>query len=220
MLRRLPYSLVSRALGVLLLAAAGLKLNGMAVDPVGRMGLFTLPAFQVAVVQFEIFLSIWLLSGQQPLGSWVTAFGVFTVFAGVTAYQGWIGRASCGCFGQLSMSPWYAFGIDVAILLGLILGRPDLESVRRQPRRILLSVLPAGYGVGGAAVILLSLTGLANLVYGSSDAAIARIRGERISIYPRLVDFGTGDPKEEREESFEIVNRTDRPIRVVGGTKE
>ena len=133
MLRCLSYSFVSRSLGILLLAAAGLKLNGLAIDPVGRMGLFTLPAFQIAVVEFEIFLAVWLLWGRLPLGSWATALGVFTVFAGVSAYQGWIGRASCGCFGQLSVSPWYAFGIDVAVLLALMLGRPDLQSVRQQP---------------------------------------------------------------------------------------
>ena len=91
MLRCLSYSVVSRSLGILLLAAAGLKLNGLAVDPVGRMGLFTLPAFQIAVVEFEIFLAVWLLWGRLPLGSWATALGVFTVFAGVSAYQGWIG---------------------------------------------------------------------------------------------------------------------------------
>lgn len=121
----LPYPLVSRFLGILLLAAAGLKLNGLAVDPVGRMGLFTLPAFQIAVVEFEIFLAVWLLWGRQPLGSWATALAVFTIFAAVSAYQGWIGRASCGCFGRLSVSPWYAFGIDLAVLIALIVGRPD-----------------------------------------------------------------------------------------------
>jgi hypothetical protein len=86
--RKLPYSWISRILALLLLTAAGLKLNGLAVDPVGRMGLFTAPAFQIAVVEFEIFLAIWLLWGKQPLGSWITTLVVFTVFAGVSAWQG------------------------------------------------------------------------------------------------------------------------------------
>lgn len=105
MQRCLTYSVVSRLLAVLLLAAAVLKLSGLAVDPVGRMGLFTAPAFQIGVIEFEFFLAAWLLWGKRPLGSWATALAVFTIFAAVSAYQGWIGRASCGCFGQLSVSP-------------------------------------------------------------------------------------------------------------------
>ena len=38
MLRCLTYAVVSRFLAVLLLAAVVLKLNGLAADPVGRMG--------------------------------------------------------------------------------------------------------------------------------------------------------------------------------------
>jgi hypothetical protein len=82
------YIWVARVLAVLLLTAAMLKLNGLAVDPVGRMGLFSLPAFQIAVVEFELFLAAWLLWGRQPLGPWITALSLFTIFAVVSAYQG------------------------------------------------------------------------------------------------------------------------------------
>ena len=219
MLPRLSYSWIARFLALLLLAAAGLKLTGLAVDPVGRMGLFSLPAFQIAVVEFEFFLAAWLLWGKRPLGSWATALGVFTIFAIVSAYQGWIGRASCGCFGRLSVSPWYAFGIDLAVLLALILGRPDLREVR-QPRQLLASLRPVVYGLGGVMLVLGSLAGLGSLVYGSSDAALAHLRGEHISLYPRLVDVGTGDAGEQRETVVQVVNRTDHAIRLIGGTKD
>jgi hypothetical protein len=207
-------------LAVLLLAAAVLKLNGLVADPVSRMGLFTAPSFQIAVIEFELFLAAWLLWGKRPLGSWATALTVFTIFAGVSAYQGWIGRASCDCFGQLSVSPWYAFGVDLAVLVALILGRPDLAMIWRQPRLFLVSVVPVVYALGGAVVILASLAGLANWFYGSPDAALAHLRGERISLYPRLVDVGTGTPEEIREAALEVVNRTDDPIRLIGGTKD
>lgn len=219
MVHHLSYSLVSRFLGVLLLAAAGLKLSGLAVDPVGRMGLFTVPAFQIGVVEFEIFLAAWLLWGKKPLGSWAMALLVFAVFAVVSAYQGWIGRASCGCFGKLSVSPWSAFGIDLTVLLMLTLGRPD-AAIRWQPWSILASLLPAVWGIGGAVVMLVFLTGLASLFFGSADAALAHIRGERISLYPRMVDVGTGAFGEERAAVVEVVNRTDHAIRLIGGTKD
>lgn len=220
MLRRLSYPVVSRCLGVLLFAAAVLKLNGLAVDPVGRMGLFSATGFQVAVIEFEIFLAVWLLWGKQPIGSWAMALGIFAIFAGVSAYQGWIGRASCGCFGRLSVSPWYAFGIDLIVLFVLLVGRPDLDAVRKQPWLILTSARPALYGFAGMIAVLAGMIGLSSLLYGSPDAALARWRGERISIYPRLVDVGTGAPGEFREAAFEVVNRTDQPIRLIGGTKD
>lgn len=215
MLRSLRYTWVARLLALLLFVAAGLKLTGLAVDPVGRMGLFSLPAFQIAVIEFEIFLAAWLLWGRHSLGSWATSLGVFTIFAVVSAYQGWIGRASCNCFGRLSVSPWYAFGIDLTVLFTLLLGRPDL-----QLRLLLASLWPILYGMGGAILILGSLAGLGSLVYGSPDAALAHLRGERISLYPRLVDVGTGAAGEQRETVVEVVNRTDHPIRLIGGTKD
>ncbi len=69
MMHRLSYLFVPRFLGLLLLATAGLKLTGLAVDPVGRLGLFIAPAFQIGVIEFEIFLAVSLLRGKKPLGS-------------------------------------------------------------------------------------------------------------------------------------------------------
>jgi hypothetical protein len=220
MVRCLPYSLVSRSLAVLLLTAAVLKLSGLAADPVGRMGMFTASAFQIAVVEFEVFLAAWLLRGTRPLGSWMTALVVFTAFAGVSAYQGWIGRTTCGCFGRLSVSPWYAFGIDLTVLLALVLGRPDLSMVWQQPRLMLANFRPILYGFVGMIGMLGSLAGLAFLRFGSPDAALAHFRGETISLSPRLVDVGTGAPGETREASVEVFNREDHPIRLIAGAKD
>lgn len=220
MLCRLSYPVVSRFLAVLLLLAAVLKLNGLAVDPAGRMGWFTATSFQIAIIEFELFLTVWLLWGKRPIGSWMTTLVVFLIFACVSAYQGWIGRASCGCFGKLSVSPWYAFAIDLGVLVALVVGRPVLSSVLRQPRLLLMSVFPALCGLGGAAVLLALLASLATLFHVSPDAVLAHLRGERISLYPRLVDVGTGAPGEEHEAVVEVVNRTDHPIRLIGGTKD
>ncbi len=68
--------LVSQALGVLLLVAAGLKVYGLGIDPVGRAGVFSAPALQFLLMAFEVFLGLWLLWGRQPLGAWLT--GLFT----------------------------------------------------------------------------------------------------------------------------------------------
>src|SRR5437667_10683941 len=99
---RIPYSLASKIVGGLLLTAAALKLHGLRVGAVSSLGILAAPEFQVAVVEFEIFLGIWLLSGKGAIGAWLTALGTFATFAAVSAYQGSIGQATCGCFGRLS----------------------------------------------------------------------------------------------------------------------
>src|ERR1022692_2385622 len=115
------YPVISRLLGLLLLIAAGLKVYGFGVDPVARMGIFSSPAFQFTVIAFEISLGLWLLSGIQPIGSWVAVLITFFGFAGASFYQGWIGQASCGCLGnKLSVNPWYMFVVDIAAVVTLI----------------------------------------------------------------------------------------------------
>ena len=84
-----------------------------------------------------------------------------TVFAVFNLRAGWIGRASCGCFGQLSVNPWYAFGIDLAILLILILARPQLKQFIKKPSLILRVIAPAAFVLAGGAAFCGILGGAA-----------------------------------------------------------
>jgi hypothetical protein len=102
MLQLLRYSWISRCVGILLLAAAALKLQGFRVDAVPSLGILSNPEIKVGLIEFEIFLGLWLLSGKARIGSWLTTIVAFGIFAVASAYQGWIGQASCGCFGRLS----------------------------------------------------------------------------------------------------------------------
>jgi len=208
-------------LGTLLLLAAVLKLRGLTADPVARMGIFSTPEFQVAIIEYEVFLAVWLLWGKAALGSWLGALATFTAFAGVSFYQGWVGQSSCGCFGRLSVSPWYAFGLDVVILTALLLGRPDLQPLRDNPLLSLrAALLPAAGGLAGIVLIGAVLLGLAHFSFGSVPAAIAHFRGERVSIEPRLLDVGTGIRGESRAVSVTLTNWTEEPIQLFGGTAD
>jgi hypothetical protein len=84
----LPFAFLSRVLGLLLLAAAVLKLYGLGVDPAGRSGIFAAPEWQIGVVEIEIVLGLWLLSGQRPIGAWLGACLAFGTFAAASFYQG------------------------------------------------------------------------------------------------------------------------------------
>lgn len=212
------FLLLSRCLGMLLVGAAALKLFGLAGGELTSTAFFS-TEIQVAVLELELLLGLWLLSGSNPICAWLTSLVMFASFAVMSSYQGWVGQVSCGCFGSLSVSPWYALGIDVVALGALAMCRPDLKPLREQPRYLWSKVvLPVGSVVAGAALLLAALAGVAQVAFGSTDAAWAFLRGERLSVRPRVVDIGTGVLGEFRNGTVELVNRTDSAIRVVGGT--
>lgn len=174
---RLP-GVVHTLLGLVLLTAAGLKLAGTNVSPFAQYGWFSAPWVQTLAVEWEIVLGLWLLSGAYRAGAWLAAVGTFAAFAAVSGYLGWIGQASCGCFGMVEASPWHAFAVDVTALVLLAVARPDWRAVRETPRADLLR-RPTGFAgvLLGAAVILVTLTGAATWAYGSPTAALARLHG-------------------------------------------
>jgi hypothetical protein len=217
----LRFRYVRIVLGVLLLLAAGLKLYGMDVSPFAQYGRLMNPTVQVAAIEWETVLGLWLLTGRKPLGAWLAALLTFLIFAGVSLYLGLIGQASCGCFGSVKASPWYAFAIDMAALVLLGIGRPNFRDLREFLRaQWRAAILRGGTLAVGVAVIAGGFLGLASLAFGSIDAALARLRGERISVYPRLVDVGSGQPAQTMKTSVEVSNWTDRTVTILGGTAD
>jgi hypothetical protein len=135
----------------------------------------------------------------------------------VSGYLGAAGVSSCGCLGAIHASPWYAFAADVAALVLLVVGRPRREAVAVGGMR---PAARAGLKwAGGVGVLLVGLTAAGAAVYGSPDAALARLRGEKLLVDSYL-DFGTGKPGDTLEAPAIIRNVTDHPIRLVGGTSD
>ena len=109
-------SIVLRFVGLVLLAAAGLKLYGWKVDPVAQSGWLSLPWVQLLVIQFEIALGVSLLSGWLRTAAWAATLATFTAFTAFSLHAALVGQASCGCFGRIALSPWITFAIDLAVL--------------------------------------------------------------------------------------------------------
>ena len=212
---------LSRLIGLLLLTAAILKFTAGGAQPVRSSGFLSSAPAQMALIVLEITLGAWLLSGRRPMGSWFISLIVFSVFAVVTFRQGWIGQASCGCLGKVVVNPWYTFALDLGVLGLLLVGRPNLRTLREYKRADLRPILgTTAVGIAGVGLFLAMLVGVAHWQFGSVEAALASVRGERVSIRPTVVDLGKVASGEAREVEIEVANWTDHEIRVIGGTKD
>jgi hypothetical protein len=213
-----------RFVGTLLLAAAALKAWGLGLEPVARMGFFSTPEAQLMIVGFEIFLGVWLWLGTRhganSLLPWLATILTFSLFAAISLYLVWTGSSSCGCFGRFSPQPGYALGLDLIVLAGLLVCCPDWKALRSPSGSLRRdSTYPALCGLV-ALLVTVVLVGLAWGSFGSIGAALARFRGERLSIHPRLVDAGAALTGEGREVHIELTNWTEQPINLIGGTSD
>jgi hypothetical protein len=144
------------ALGLVLLVAAGLKGYELATGPAGERDLWRSHPVRVGVVELELGLGLWLLSGYRPcLARWA-ALVLFIAFSSFTLFRAVTGETSCGCFGQVPIDPWYMLCFDLAAVAVLLAWRPTpAQPIRSgQPCRqaVVLSLLivvcvPAGIAI-------------------------------------------------------------------------
>jgi len=197
-----------------LLVAAGLKVHSLAFDPFSQDVYFGSPRLLIASVEVEILLGLWLLSGWLVRAAWVSALGFFGILAGVSSYLALVGQRSCGCLGQVTVSPWVMFGIDVGAVAALALWRPG-RTATSPPAVCARQLLKSG----AVAAVLLALASSVFLLANANPAnTLARLRGEAITADPAVCDVGEGTLGEERTFRIRLTNRADRPVRLVGGT--
>lgn len=75
---------------------------------------------------------------------------------------------------------------------------------------------PIAFGVGG---VIASVIVYGQVVYGSSIAGVAALRGEVVS-WDQAVDFRTSPPGGVTTESVHIINLSAAPLTIVGGTSD
>ncbi len=203
---------ISVLCGVLLLLTAALKLYGLNVAPFAQAGQLRSPAVQSTAVIWEALLGAWLLSGASRLLSWAVAVATFLVFGVISGYLGLIGQAYCGCFGVVQTSPWVAFALDLAVLCLLVIGRPSCHGWR--------TCLAGLKQVVALGAVLVAVGGLTIGLFGSADAAMAKLRGESLGVSPAFLDFGSGASGDRIVAKVTVRNWTDKPVRVYGGTSD
>jgi hypothetical protein len=202
------------ALGVFLLVTAGLKLHGLVVDPLAGDSFLASPRLQIAAIEVELLLGLWLLSGWQLCAARLVALAFFGILASASLWLALQGQSSCGCFGRVQVNPWATFALDVVIVAALGFVPMSAASSNAVSWAGILRI------VSGAAVLLAGIVGIFFLAFDNPLAALAHLRGERIVVQPAVSDVGEGVSGEWRDFEILITNHGDSPVRIVGGTDD
>jgi hypothetical protein len=213
--RGVGFAVVRILLGAVLLGAAVLKVlwPGDAFSFGSSLDWLSEPTWRLAAAEIEALLGVWLLTGLWKRALWWAALLWFCGLAGASLYLGVVGQPTCGCFGsKLPLSPWYAFGLDLAAVAALFLFQPP--QVWRIDWVDLRRLLLTAAGAGG---ILAVLAGGLTWAYGSPGEALIQLRGESITVEPRISDVGDVQAPDVRSIPIRLVNHTDHPVCVYGG---
>lgn len=215
---RRGFMVVRVILGVLLLAAAGLKLFDPSPDTFSALDLLSSPRWRMAAIEAEALLGLWLVTGAFPRLLWLAAVLCFVLLASVSLYLGIDGQPSCSCFGaKLLVSPWYALGLDLAALASLIWWRPCQRGHTEVPSlAVMRHVLATAAGSGA---ILAASFGTLAWIYGSPYETLLHVRGEAITIEPSVSQVGDGRAGDQRAITIQLLNHRDRPVEILGGTE-
>lgn len=174
---------------ILLFAAVA---KGWAVYSTNRpwMSADTTAAIQIAG---ESALALWLLSRLLINTSHYIALVTFLFFAIYTIYMAFAGAKKCGCFGSLDTSPWYALGLDLTVVAGLI-GFPPPSLPPDGARRLLLPRAAGVFLASATALITYGVSGGGSLTPTPAPGAFGRPEvlepgawvGRRFPLLPHL----------------------------------
>jgi hypothetical protein len=212
-------AIVGRVVAVLiaffLLTAAGLKLHSLLYRPFAAGSPFLSRTAEFALLEVEIVLALWLLSGWRRNWAWLTTGVIFLLFALASLYMAWHGRSSCGCFGEVQVSPWITVGIDALIVSLVFLIRPCSNTYSSEVGwRSAAVVLGITLALLGGVLVLLAFSGV------TPTQALVRLRGDMVTVEPTTIDGGSAPRGTVKSVAVHLCNHTDKPIRVMGGTTD
>jgi len=115
-----PWDLTrSATVALLLFAAVAKSYQFVSGSPVGS-GSFESRWMVLVAVQVELAVGAWLVTGLWPRTARLVVGLLFGCFAAVSAFKAAAGHGSCGCFGEVRVSPWVTFTLDAAVVLAVL----------------------------------------------------------------------------------------------------
>lgn len=116
---------IPRSAAIVLLLASGLKAVQLVSTPLLETGLLTSKWFLIPTIEVELIIALCLLLRIFPRHTRRLAITLFFVFLGTSLYQAVIGSSTCGCFGEVHVSPWLTATMDAVAIIALICWRPE-----------------------------------------------------------------------------------------------
>lgn len=160
---------VSSLLGGVLLIAAMLKGYDLASIPSVDRTLLDRPVILTTAIGTEIVLAGFLLTGTQPLVTWCITFILLSCYFVITVIKAVSGVESCGCFGNLRVSPWITAIFDLLAVAALVAcrhGAFDIVTARKwaasRMRWALVAFIVLVGAAPGAFAMLLTKSGNLN----------------------------------------------------------
>lgn len=217
-LRRLH--VVPLFIGIVLIIAAGFKGYELAAGPTDRSNSWQPRWLLIALVEFELGLGVWLISGFRSALARGIAFVCFAGFAAVNAYKTWAGDVSCGCFGGGDFHPAYALALDVCGLVALSWWRPNMAARRntspeaaasgetsRRAARPFRRLEVAAFSGG---LLLLAAGVTIHTWFGPGDEVSRLVTAE-----PSFFDFGEVTQSQSLTHVFHFRNGWQQPVELV-----
>lgn len=163
---------------------------------------------QILASGWELVLAFWLLSGwKSNYSRWATIL-TFSAFAGLSMYLHSIGQASCGCFGKVEVSPLKTICLDlIIVLLCFVFDKQTGKLFAPNLSKI-------GVGVGVAYILVL----LTVFSLYEPNVVFSKLKGKSLVLQPVNSNVGTAKVGTERAFEVELLNISDKPITIAGGT--
>jgi hypothetical protein len=216
--RLLSFDVLRWVIAGILFGAAMLKAYGLLIgmsEP-GRLGS---PLLRVIVFEVEMALAAWLIVGSAPRVARWCIFSVFGLFAAVSTYYALLGKPACAaCFGPLAVSPWATLALDIAILVALSFSARPGPSRHKQGVQQAAPSRALALAVVLPVVLFSMLFGLGSVVFGSPSKALTWISGNQAILEEETIDLGACELRTHHIVEFVVQNRSDKPLRIVGGT--
>jgi len=203
MLARRPFTWAPRAVSLMcaavLLVAVALKGLQLATDPLSADLLFGRRWVGIVLVNSEFALALLLVGGAYPHWARWASISCFLAFAVVSLLQAVAGKSSCGCFGQIVITPWLAFSIDILAVVACWVFAPDHR----------VSCHSSDVNRRGAAVATLMALGLLG------DAVIIGAGGQPpVLISPPTLDLGVVGRGQVTQGTLQLRNQTQTRVEI------
>jgi hypothetical protein len=118
--------------------SAALKCHELATGSLKGREIWDTRWFWSGLVEVELAAALWLFSELHARVIRLLLVLMFLGFFEVSLYQGFKGAPSCGCFGKVSVPPWWMVPLDGLTLVALVLWRPPQDALSADQKSLSL----------------------------------------------------------------------------------